>query len=97
MAQRSGRKATPAMPKTASVLVGHNVGNVFHEKLCLHCNITQCGSCGTEVGASCGCVQIKADSEGAGARSYNYRVIMMAGGAELDMRGRCSAGQKVRK
>lgn len=40
--------------------------------------------------------QIKADSEGAGARSYNYRVVMMAGGAELDMRGRCSAGQKVR-
>ena len=38
---------------------------------------------------------MKADSEGAGARSYNYRVVMMSGGAELDMRGRCSAGQKV--
>ena len=46
--------------------------------------------------ANWGCAQIKADSEGAGARSYNYRVIMMAGGAELDMRGRCSAGQKAR-
>lgn len=40
-------------------------------------------------------IQVKADSEGAGARSYNYRVVMMTGGAELDMRGRCSAGQKV--
>ena len=39
---------------------------------------------------------MKADSEGAGARSYNYRVVMMAGGVELDMRGRCSAGQKAR-
>lgn len=29
------------------------------------------------------------------ARSYNYRVVMMKGDAELDMRGRCSAGQKV--
>lgn len=29
------------------------------------------------------------------ARSYNYRVVMYCGGAELDMRGRCSAGQKV--
>jgi hypothetical protein len=40
--------------------------------------------------------QIKADSEGAGARSYNYRVVMYSGGAELDMRGRCSAGQRAR-
>jgi len=40
-------------------------------------------------------IQVKADSEGVGARSYNYRVVMMAGGVELDMRGRCSAGQKV--
>ncbi|CAD7957868.1 unnamed protein product [Amoebophrya sp. A25] len=32
----------------------------------------------------------------AGARSYNYRVVMvLANGTELDMRGRCSAGQKV--
>ena len=38
-------------------------------------------------------IQIKADADG--ARSYNYRVVMMSGGAELDMRGRCSAGQKV--
>lgn len=29
------------------------------------------------------------------SRSYNYRVVMYCGGAELDMRGRCSAGQRV--
>ncbi|ODV95211.1 hypothetical protein PACTADRAFT_2916 [Pachysolen tannophilus NRRL Y-2460] len=30
-----------------------------------------------------------------GNRSYNYRVVMVKQGVELDMRGRCSAGQKV--
>lgn len=30
-----------------------------------------------------------------GSKSYNYRVVMQKGDAELDMRGRCSAGQKV--
>ena len=39
-------------------------------------------------------IQVKADAE-SGQRSYNYRVVMYNGGAELDMRGRCSAGQKV--
>ena len=29
------------------------------------------------------------------ARTYNYRVVMVKGDVELDMRGRCSAGQKV--
>ena len=38
-------------------------------------------------------IQIKADADG--LRSYNYRVVMNTGGAELDMRSRCSAGQKV--
>lgn len=28
-------------------------------------------------------------------RSYNYRVVMIKGDTALDMRGRCSAGQKV--
>ena len=28
-------------------------------------------------------------------RSYNYRVVMMKNDSELEMRGRCSAGQKV--
>ncbi|KAL8437366.1 hypothetical protein ACSSS7_000961 [Eimeria intestinalis] len=37
-----------------------------------------------------------AASVAAGDRSYNYRVVMRsANGKELDMRGRCSAGQKV--
>ena len=40
-------------------------------------------------------IQVRADGEGAAGRSYNYRVVMVCGGAELDMRGRCSAGQKV--
>ncbi|VAH48322.1 unnamed protein product [Triticum turgidum subsp. durum] len=41
------------------------------------------------------CISISSDSEGAGTRSYSYRVVMQNGGAELEMRGRCSAGQKV--
>jgi hypothetical protein len=41
-------------------------------------------------------IQIKADSTDSGRSSYNYRVVMYSGGVELDMRGRCSAGQKVR-
>jgi hypothetical protein len=39
----------------------------------------------------------KSVEEGADAkkRTYNYRVVMRKSRAELDMRGRCSAGQKV--
>ncbi|KAK6914345.1 RAD50, zinc hook [Dillenia turbinata] len=40
-------------------------------------------------------VSIHSDSEGAGTRSYSYKVLMQTGDAELEMRGRCSAGQKV--
>ena len=40
-------------------------------------------------------IMIKAEAESKGARSYNYRVTMIKNGAEMDMRGRCSAGQKV--
>jgi DNA repair protein RAD50 len=41
-------------------------------------------------------IQIRADTDsGVANRSYNYRVVMVCGGAELDMRGRCSAGQRV--
>lgn len=29
------------------------------------------------------------------SKSYNYRVVMVKEGRELDMRGRCSAGQKI--
>lgn len=41
-------------------------------------------------------VEIRADQESAsGQRSYNYRVVMVKNGVELDMRGRSSAGQRV--
>ena len=41
-------------------------------------------------------IMIKAENEEARSnRSYNYRVVMVKRGAEMDMRGRCSAGQKV--
>lgn len=30
-------------------------------------------------------------------RNFNYRVVMMKGDTELNMKGRCSAGQKVRQ
>ena len=39
--------------------------------------------------------QIKADAEGSGSRSYNYRVVMMAGGAELGFVFDVSAGHRV--
>jgi DNA repair protein RAD50 len=35
------------------------------------------------------------ESESKASRSYNYRVVMNKGSTELDMRGRCSAGQRV--
>lgn len=41
-------------------------------------------------------IEIRADTADSGRSAYNYRVIMHASGAELEMRGRCSAGQKVR-
>ncbi|GJN94489.1 hypothetical protein Rhopal_007571-T1 [Rhodotorula paludigena] len=43
-------------------------------------------------------IMIKSDAEGKAsgtARSYNYRVVMFKDTTEMDMRGRCSAGQKV--
>ena len=41
-------------------------------------------------------ILIRSDHESAKAnRSYNYRVCMVKSDAEMDMRGRCSAGQKV--
>ena len=46
-------------------------------------------------------IQIRSDDDGAAKKtggvrsSYNYRVVMVVGDAELEMRGRCSAGQKV--
>lgn len=44
-------------------------------------------------------IMIKSDNENASAanlrRQYNYRVVMVKQDTEMDMRGRCSAGQKV--
>lgn len=41
-------------------------------------------------------IEIRADNEGSTAsRTFNYRVVMVQNGSELNMRGRCSAGQKV--
>ncbi|KAL9031982.1 MAG: hypothetical protein Q9196_000055 [Gyalolechia fulgens] len=47
---------------------------------------------GTDVDA----ILIRSDHAAAGGnRSYNYRVCMVKQDAEMDMRGRCSAGQRV--
>jgi DNA repair protein RAD50 len=41
-------------------------------------------------------ILIRSDNENArGNRNYNYRVSMIKQDAEMDMRGRCSAGQRV--
>ncbi|KAJ4307862.1 DNA repair protein rad50 [Neodidymelliopsis sp. IMI 364377] len=40
-------------------------------------------------------IYIAGDVEGKGNRTYNYRVVMVKQDTEMDMRGRCSAGQKV--
>ncbi len=45
-------------------------------------------------------IELRSDAEEATVgskdkKAFNYRVVMLKGGAELDMRGRCSAGQKV--
>ncbi|KAI4600963.1 DNA repair protein rad50 [Pestalotiopsis sp. 9143b] len=42
-------------------------------------------------------IMIRSESENSSTsrRAYNYRVCMVKGDTEMDMRGRCSAGQKV--
>lgn len=45
-------------------------------------------------------IEIRSDMDenataGTKRRVYNYRVVMVKGDTALDMRGRCSAGQKV--
>jgi DNA repair protein RAD50 len=41
-------------------------------------------------------IMIRSDNENAkGQRNFNYRVCMVKQDAEMDMRGRCSAGQRV--
>ena len=40
-------------------------------------------------------IKIVSGADTKASRSYNYRVVMSKGGTEMDMRGRCSAGQRV--
>ncbi|KAI3768610.1 hypothetical protein L2E82_19440 [Cichorium intybus] len=40
-------------------------------------------------------ISIHSDAEHSGTRSYSYKVVMQTGDAELEMRGRCTAGQKM--
>jgi len=40
-------------------------------------------------------IEIRAEHEERTGRSYNYRLVMKKDSCELDMRGRCSAGQRV--
>ncbi|ANB11275.1 MRX complex DNA-binding subunit [Sugiyamaella lignohabitans] len=50
----------------------------------------------TYTGTDVDTIMIRSDHESSrGNRTYNYRVSMIKDDAELDMRGRCSAGQKV--
>ena len=39
--------------------------------------------------------EVPASKASTGKRAYDYRVVMLKGDVEIDMRGRCSAGQKV--
>ncbi|CAK5270168.1 unnamed protein product [Mycena citricolor] len=50
----------------------------------------------TYQGSDIDTIRIRSDAEGgATKRSYNYRVVMTKDQVEMDMRGRCSAGQKM--
>ncbi|TPX67058.1 hypothetical protein SpCBS45565_g04024 [Spizellomyces sp. 'palustris'] len=50
----------------------------------------------TYQGSDIDTIEIRSDDENVkGNRQYNYRVVMVKGDTALDMRGRCSAGQKV--
>ena len=59
----------------------------------------------TYAGTDIDCIEVRSDADEGGGdtgdaeviarKSYNYRIVMSKGGTELDMRGRCSAGQKV--
>ena len=40
-------------------------------------------------------IQSGQDSGSRANRSYNYRIVMSKGSTQMDMRGRCSAGQRV--
>jgi DNA repair protein RAD50 len=51
---------------------------------------------GTYQGTDVDSIMIRSENETQkGNKSYNYRVVMLKADTEMDMRGRCSAGQKV--
>lgn len=50
---------------------------------------------GTYSGTDIDTIKIRSESATGARSSYNYRVVMVKNDVELDMRGRCSAGQKV--
>jgi DNA repair protein RAD50 len=50
----------------------------------------------TYKGSDVDTIMIRSENENTrGNKSYNYRVVMVKQNTEMDMRGRCSAGQKV--
>ncbi|CAB9512437.1 DNA repair protein RAD50 [Seminavis robusta] len=40
-------------------------------------------------------IELESGQDSRAAKSYNYRVVMTKGNTKMDMRGRCSAGQRV--
>ncbi|KAM9994272.1 hypothetical protein ACTFIZ_005591 [Dictyostelium cf. discoideum] len=49
----------------------------------------------TYKGSDIDTIEIRSEESGTANKTINYRVVMIKGDVELDMRGRCSAGQKV--
>ncbi|KAK5582204.1 hypothetical protein RB653_003787 [Dictyostelium firmibasis] len=49
----------------------------------------------TYKGSDIDTIEIRSEETGTANKTINYRVVMIKGDVELDMRGRCSAGQKV--
>eukprot|EP00796_Vickermania_ingenoplastis_P008370 gene8370-5859_t len=75
------------------------VQSYHHEKITLINRIIADLWRQTYRGSDIDAVEIRSETENTsvatGRRSYNYRVVMKRGSNEIDMRGRCSAGQKV--
>jgi DNA repair protein RAD50 len=40
-------------------------------------------------------IELRAEADSNAARNYSYKVFMIKGENELEMRGRCSAGQAI--
>lgn len=86
------RCVNPAWPH----LTARSAILAFHEHKMQEINDTLAGlwtKCyqGTDIDT----IKISADAEGNARKNYSYRVVMLKDKVEMDMRGRCSAGQKV--